>query len=108
MIAIRASAIVVSVILMALPFQQPAGADQSRGKKLAEQQCSQCHGVKRNEKSPSFGVSSFTEIADEPSITENALRVYLNTSHPKIPSLIIKTEDIDDIVSYIASLKLKN
>jgi len=104
-VPMRASAVAASVLLMAVFTQQDAVADQSRGRALAERQCSQCHGVGRGEKSPYEGVSSFTEIAAEPSITEDSLRAFLKTSHPPTPDLIIKPADIDDLVSYIASLR---
>ena len=101
----RASAVVASVLLVAVVMQQNAVADQTRGRVLAEQQCSECHGVKRGERSPLVGVSSFTEIAAEPPIADDGLRVFLKTSHPRMPNLMIKPDDIDDLVSYIASLR---
>jgi hypothetical protein len=73
----------------------------SRKKVLAEQRCSQCHGVKRGEKSPDAAVPSFSDVADEPSLTEYTLRVFLKTPHPTMPNLIIKPDEMDDIVSYI-------
>jgi len=104
-VLMRASAVLASVLLIAAVTQLPAGAYQSRGRALAEQQCSECHGVKRGERSPYEGVSSFTEIATEPTIADDGLREFLQTSHPPRPHLIIKPDDIDDLVSYIASLR---
>jgi mono/diheme cytochrome c family protein len=75
---------------------------------LAEQRCSQCHGVKRGEKSPDVDAPSFTDISAEPSITEYMLRVFLQTPHPTMPNLIINPDEMDDIVNYIVSLKPKH
>ena len=74
---------------------------------MAEQQCSHCHAVKRDEVSSDPEAPSFAEVAAEPSITEYMLRVFLKTSHPTMPNLIIKPDDVDDLVSYIMSLKPK-
>ena len=101
----RASTVLAIGLLIASTAQQNANADRLRGKALAEQQCSHCHGVKRGEKSPYVAVPSFTEVAAEPSMTEYALRSFLRTPHPTMPNLIIAPVDIDDIVGYIVSLK---
>jgi hypothetical protein len=36
-----------------------------------------------------------------------ALTVWLRTSHPTMPNLIIEPNDLDDVVAYIASLREK-
>lgn len=95
-------------VLIALTAGGNTRADQSRGRVLAEQRCSHCHGVKRGEKSPAADAPSFTDVAAEPSISEYMLRVFLQTPHPTMPNLIIKPDEIDDIVSYIGSLKPKH
>jgi len=102
------SAVLASALVVALNAEQSARADKSTGKVLAEQRCSQCHGVKRGEKSPYVAVPSFTDVADEPSLTEYTLRVFLKTPHSTMPNLIIKPDEMDDIVSYIVSLKRKH
>ena len=104
---VRPSALLTIILAATLAAGENAGADQSKGRVLAEQRCSQCHGVKRGEKSPSVAAPSFTDVADEPSLTEYTLRVFLRTPHPTMPNLIIKPDEMDDIVSYIVSLKRK-
>jgi hypothetical protein len=44
-------------------------------------------------------------VAAEPAMTEYALRAFLKTSHPTMPNIMMKSDDMDDIVSYILSLK---
>ena len=38
-------------------------------------------------------------------MTEYALRAFLKTPHPTMPNIMMKADDMDDIVSYILSLK---
>jgi mono/diheme cytochrome c family protein len=105
---LRRSVVLAFVLVIALNAEQSAKADKSRGKVLAQQRCSQCHGINRGEKSPYLAVPSFTDVANEPSLTEYTLRVFLKTPHSTMPNLIINPNEMDDIVSYIASLKRKH
>ena len=93
------------ILLIALTAEPNAKADQARGRILAEQQCSHCHAVRTNDLSPDPEAPSFADVAAEPSITEYTMRVFLKTTHPTMPNLIIKPNDLDDLVSYIISLK---
>jgi cytochrome c len=104
---LRPSALLPIILAIALAAEEPAVADQSKGRVLAKQRCSECHGIKRGEKSPNAAAPSFTDVADEPSLTEYTLRVFLRTPHPTMPNLIIQPDEMDDIVSYIVSLKRK-
>jgi hypothetical protein len=38
-------------------------------------------------------------------MTATALRVFLTTSHPKMPNLILTPEDTTDVIAYILSLR---
>jgi len=38
-------------------------------------------------------------------MTATALRVFLTTSHPKMPNLIFTPEEITDVTAYILSLR---
>ena len=105
---LRASAFLATILVVAFSAEQGARGDQSRGRILAEQRCSQCHGIKRGEKSPNVAAPSFTDVAAEPSLTEYTLRVFLQTPHPTMPNLIITRDEMDDLVSYIVSLKPKH
>lgn len=84
-----------------------ASANPDRGRILAQQWCAQCHGVRPNEASIEPTAPSFSAIAREGSATEYALRVFLRTPHPTMPNFILQPEDIDDLVSYIVSLREK-
>jgi len=103
----RTCRVLTVILFIGISPQPSARADQARGRILAEQQCSQCHAVKRDDLSPDPDAPSFADVAAEPSITEYMLRVFLKTPHPTMPNLIIKSNDVDDLVSYIMSLKPK-
>src|SRR3712207_768408 len=93
------------VLVVATVGTGQARADAARGRALAEQWCSQCHGIRPNEASLTMAIPSFSAIAAEPSVTELSLRVFLRTSHPSMPNLILNQVDTDDIVGYILSMK---
>jgi hypothetical protein len=48
---------------------------------------------------------SFQDIANTKGMTATALRVFLTTSHPKMPNLILTPEQIADVSAYILSLR---
>jgi cytochrome c len=38
-------------------------------------------------------------------MTATALRVFLTTSHPSMPNLILTPQDMTDVIAYILSLR---
>lgn len=80
-------------------------ADVARGQVLSEQACSQCHGVHLNGASANPKAPTFSVIAADPSVTEYSLHVFLRTPHWTMPDIKLSPDDIDDIVSYLVSLK---
>jgi cytochrome c len=74
------------------------------GHRLAEAWCKDCHAV---EAGPAVAKTApgFTAIANQPSTTELSLKVFLKTSHPSMPNLVIAPDEADDLVNYILSLK---
>jgi mono/diheme cytochrome c family protein len=77
------------------------GGDATAGHRLAEASCLQCHG------SPTARVKApaFAAIAAMPSTTAQSLGVFLQTSHAAMPNLILSTNERDDVIAYILSLK---
>lgn len=98
-------AVFIAIVLIVLDAAGYAKADAARGQVLAEQWCSQCHGVHPNEASANPKSPTFPAIAAEASITETALRVFLQTPHSTMPNIMLKSDDTDDIVEYLLSLK---
>jgi mono/diheme cytochrome c family protein len=84
--------------------QELGGAQQ--GLRLARAQCSECHLVdKVAGRSSNAAAPSFERIANVPGMTSAALTAALRTSHETMPNVVIKGNDIGDLVAYILSLK---
>ena len=104
--SIRKNGYAVAIIIYsALSAVGDAQAAAPRGESLAQSWCSQCHAVKRGQSSANPAAPRFADVAAEPSMTEYALRAFLKTPHPTMPNIMMKPDDMDDIVSYILSLK---
>jgi hypothetical protein len=63
--------------------------------------------VEPEERSPRiFEVGpAFRDIADTQGITATALKVFLTSSHPKMPNLILTSKETADVTAYIQSLR---
>jgi cytochrome c len=75
------------------------------GRRLAQADCAQCHGVDKNAYSSNPAAPTFDDIANIPGMTSRALIVALQTSHRSMPNLVVKDRDADNLVAYILSLK---
>ena len=78
--------------------------DPQAGFEYAKQVCSVCHGISA-EKSPLPKATRFREVADRPGMTGTALRVWMETSHPTMPNIIVEKQDMLNVIAYILSLK---
>ena len=98
----------VGMALTAIPvcvFAQGVG-DPQQGSTFARRICAPCHAVEHGQSSsPNPQASTFDAIAKMPSTTEMALYAFLRTSHPTMPNLILKPDDISNVVAYLLSLK---
>lgn len=82
--------------------------DPYRGREFATKVCVECHGVLPEDiTSPKLESPTFKVIANTPGITRIALTAWFQTPHPTMPNLIIEGEDLDNVISYILSLKDK-
>ena len=79
-------------------------ADPSIGRDLVEKQCAACHRIEAGKQSVA---PSFMDISRMPSTTELSIKVFLRTSHPRMPNIILSPEEIDSVASYIVGLKGK-
>jgi cytochrome c len=98
---------VVAVLALASP---PAGAQSigspAAGRDLAGQWCSSCHAINAGAaESPRAAATAFAAIAAQPRTTETSLRFFLQTPHIDMPNLVLKPEQIDDLVAHILSLR---
>lgn len=103
-----------ATIIAALAASAASGAAQAQtigdaeaGLAYARAHCAECHGVERgtDDFSPNADAPDFTVVANTPGMTERALVVWMQTSHPTMPNLIIPPEARDDLIAYIMSLK---
>jgi mono/diheme cytochrome c family protein len=81
-------------------------AAPSLGRKLAETTCAECHQIDADSANPEprSGAPSFVAIGRMSSMTELAIKVFLQTSHPTMPNIILTPDEMDSIAAYIKSL----
>ena len=81
--------------------------DAAAGHAFAREACHACHMVEAKQQKPRRIVigPAFRDIANTRGMTATALRVFLTTSHPKMPNLILTPEEIADVSAYILSLR---
>ncbi len=96
-----------AMTLLAFPFGAFAqDADIAAGAAYAKQVCAACHAVLPNEEfSPLPEAPTFQSVANTPGMTEMALSVWLQSSHPTMPNIILKQDDLRNVVAYIRSLE---
>jgi mono/diheme cytochrome c family protein len=83
--------------------------DVAAGQAYAKQICAECHAVLPNEQiSPLPQAPTFQNVANMRGMTEMALTVWLQSSHPTMPNIVLKPDDLRDVIAYITSLKTKD
>jgi mono/diheme cytochrome c family protein len=104
-----------AILLIGLPLAaaiNPAAAqgvgDLAAGHKLADTWCSSCHltGEARGTV-VSNGAPTFAAIAADKSTTVLSLRAFLQTPHARMPDLHLSRDEVDDLATYILSLRAK-
>jgi cytochrome c553 len=100
------SGVLGASIVLAAAAAAHAGelAKSQAGFVYAKQFCSKCHGIS-NEKSPLPQAPRFKVVAEQRGMTATALTVWLQTSHPTMPNIIVEPQDMRNVVAYILSLK---
>lgn len=90
----------------------PAAAEDqlgnaAEGAAYARANCAECHGVEpaASDFSPNPDAPDFSVVANTPGMTERALAVWLQTSHPTMPDFILTETARDNLIAYIMSLK---
>jgi mono/diheme cytochrome c family protein len=79
--------------------------DPQAGAAYAKKVCAQCHATERSEASPEPTAPPFQDVANTPGMTGTALRVWLSTSHPTMPNIIVEPQDMANVIAYILSLR---
>jgi mono/diheme cytochrome c family protein len=84
-------------------------ADIEAGAAYAKQVCAACHAVLPDEQvSPLPQAPTFQSVANTPGMTELALTVWLQSSHPTMPNIVLEPDDMRNVVAYIRSLESKD
>lgn len=103
------AAIVIVAALFFVRLHNASGVSlsdsASAGHRLAGAWCKECHSIEATTAGIAKAAPDFTKIANKPSTTELSLKVFLRTSHPSMPNIIIAPSQADDLVNYILSLK---
>jgi mono/diheme cytochrome c family protein len=93
--------LLVAACLAALP----AYADATKGAQLARQWCANCHLIGGNPTGPvPQGPPSFQTVGRS-GMTPDQLRVFLSHPHGAMPNLTLTRAEIDDLISYIGTLR---
>jgi mono/diheme cytochrome c family protein len=81
--------------------------DVQRGLEIAADICAACHAVRPGApRSPVVTAPTFDEIAHTSGMTSIALTVWLTAhSHPTMPNLILRPQQVRDVSAYILSLQ---
>ena len=100
-------AVALTAALAAATFNAKAQeADIAAGHAFAREACKACHVVESSRLPRRIEIGpAFRDIADTPGMTATALKVFLTTSHPKMPNLILTPKEIADVTAYILSLR---
>jgi mono/diheme cytochrome c family protein len=97
---------IASVLLLPAAAAAQDLGNAGLGKEYAERVCVECHDVEAGgEISPNPDAPSFQSVADTQGMSPRALTVWMQTSHPTMPDLILKPDDMDNVIAYIMSLR---
>ncbi len=104
------SRVFVACVFLAIVTSMNAFADEllgdpATGRRLAEDVCSACHVIGLDEASTTnVDAPDFADLANTPRVTALSLRVFLQTSHERMPDLRLDPEETDNVIAYILSL----
>jgi cytochrome c len=106
-------ALAVIIALAALFFvrlHNASGATQgldsaAAGHRLADAWCKECHAIEAATPGSANVAPDFLKIANQPSTTALALKVFLKSSHRSMPNIVLAPDQADDLVNYILSLQ---
>ncbi len=96
---------VAALVIIRVHGARGASRDDAEGRRLAEAWCMTCHAIDAKATGTANVAPDFASIANLPSTTELSLKVFLRSSHRNMPNLVLTTEQADNLVAYILSLK---
>lgn len=76
------------------------------GRVYVQENCASCHAIGAGViDSPLPEAPPFQEVADTPGMTGLALHVWLQSPHENMPHIIVEPDHVEDVWSYIRSLR---
>jgi cytochrome c len=103
--AVGALAVLLFVRLHNASGAPPPSDSASAGHRLADAWCKNCHAIEAATAGARGRGPDFVQIANRASTTALSLKVFMKTSHHRMPNLIIAPAQADDLTNYILSLK---
>jgi mono/diheme cytochrome c family protein len=79
--------------------------DPEAGRVLARAWCAQCHVVEASQTQASDIAPPFAQVANDPAKSRAGIELWLADPHPPMPKLSLTRQQIDDLTTYIESLK---
>ncbi|MDP1907407.1 MAG: c-type cytochrome [Hyphomicrobium sp.] len=81
----------------------------ARGKSLVAANCSRCHAIEKNDKSTHREALPFREVVLRypPDQLAEALAEGIMSGHPDMPEFTFEPAEIEAIVGYLATLKVR-
>lgn len=102
----RALFSLAACLALSTPVTAEEAGDAGRGASYAQKICAECHAVLSGESySPDPQAPPFQVVAETTGMTHRALAVWLQSSHPNMPNIMLEAGDRDDVIAYIMSLK---
>ncbi len=104
---VRRGVMTLAALVLAVPaLAQGLPGDPVQGRAVAERWCASCHVVSPRPVGPvGDGATPFQSIADRPATTALSLRAFLSSPHGRMPDLNLTQTEMDDLISYILSLR---
>ena len=101
----RSLCTLLAALVPALVVAHSVRADVQKGVQIARQWCANCHVIGGNPTGPvPQGPPSFQMVARN-GMTADQLRVFLSHPHGAMPNLALTRAEIDDLISYIETLR---
>lgn len=99
----------ILLVTPAAAVAQDLPGDPVSGRTFAIRHCAGCHAAAAEQHRPATDAApAFLTLARDPAITEISLRAFLQTPHSRMPSVMLTRREMDDVVSYILSLRITN
>lgn len=103
----RRLAAIACLCLVGMPAAaQRLPGNPEAGRIIAQRSCAQCHIIGPGEaQRATDNVPTFAALARDPSMTESRLQGFMQVPHPRMPDPALTRREIDDVTSYILSLR---